>query len=87
MTGGWNVQGSPNPCQVQANNSGCATNPFCYQDRWVKVEIELPADYDCDATNNCWWKVNYAYSGGVTDTTTWRAYIIGNPIHLVPSGP
>jgi len=33
---------------------------------------------------SCWWKMNYAYSSGVNDTTTWRAYMIGNPIHLVP---
>jgi hypothetical protein len=24
------------------------------------------------------------YTSPVNDTTTWRAYMIGNPIHLVP---
>jgi hypothetical protein len=28
--------------------------------------------------------MNYSYPTGVNDTTTWRAYILGNPIHLVP---
>jgi hypothetical protein len=82
MTGGWNLQGSPGSCQFQADNSNAALN---YNDRWVKVEMRIPDTYDCEATNNCWWKVNYNYTGGVSDTTTWRAYIIGNPIHLVPS--
>jgi hypothetical protein len=45
--------------------------------------MDLPPEYAC-AT--CWWKMNYVYTpGGVNDTTTWRAYMIGNPIHLVPS--
>lgn len=54
-----------------------------YNDRWVKFEMDLPSDYSC---TDCWWKVNYAYGGSIpNDTTTWRAYINGNPIHLVPS--
>jgi hypothetical protein len=44
--------------------------------------MDLPSDYAC---TNCWWKMNYGYASGVNDTTTWRAYIRGNPIHLVPS--
>jgi len=27
--------------------------------------------------------MNYIYPGGVEDTTTWRACVIGNPIHLI----
>jgi len=27
--------------------------------------------------------MNYVYTSPVNDTTTWRAYMIGNPIHLV----
>ena len=53
-----------------------------YNNQWLKFEIELPTTYSC---STCWWKVNYVYPGGATvsDTTTWRAYIVGNPIHLV----
>ncbi len=82
MTGPWTDQGQRTPCQFQANNSDPNLR---YDDRWVKLEVSLPATYDCEsAGNNCWWKINYNYSGGVNDTTTWRAYIVGNPIHLVP---
>jgi hypothetical protein len=83
MTGGWTDQGQRSPCQFQADNSNPA---LTYQDRWVKLEVSVPANYDCEAAgDNCWWKINYDYTGGVNDTTTWRAYIVGNPIHLVPT--
>jgi RNase P subunit RPR2 len=47
----------------------------------MTFRIELPITYTC---SDCWWKMRYAYPAGfsVTDTTTWRAYIEGNPIHL-----
>jgi hypothetical protein len=62
------------PCQE-------VVTPGEYNGRWLKFEMDLPATYSC---TNCWWKMNYAYTSGVNDTTTWRAFIIGNPIHLVP---
>jgi hypothetical protein len=84
MTGGWDFEGSPGNCRLQADNDDA---DLSYNDRWVKFEIQLPEGYDCESFNNCWWKINYAYSGGVRDTTTWRAFIVGNPIHLVPIDP
>jgi hypothetical protein len=47
------------------------------------LEINLPDIYSCV---DCWWKVNYNYPGAVFDTTTWRAYMLGNPVHLIPLG-
>jgi len=47
---------------------------------WIKYEIDLPATYSCTF---CWWQMQYNYPGGVNDTTTWRAYMIGNPIHII----
>ncbi len=47
---------------------------------WIKYEMDIPATYSC---TDCWWKMQYNYPGGVNDTTTWRAYMIGNPIHIV----
>ncbi|MGH8872964.1 MAG: TadG family pilus assembly protein [Acidimicrobiia bacterium] len=54
--------------------------PQEYHRRWLKFEMDLPPEYAC---TNCWWKMNYVYTSPVNDTTTWRAYMIGNPIHLV----
>ena len=56
--------------------------PQEYNGRWLKFEMDLPVSYSC---SSCWWKMNYVYTSGVNDTTTWRAFIVGNPIHLVPS--
>jgi len=61
------------PCQE-------TVTPQEYHDRWLKFEMDLPPEYACTV---CWWKVNYVYPSGVNDTTTWKAYMIGNPIHLV----
>lgn len=53
-----------------------------YNGDWLKFEMDLSSTYSC---TDCWWMMNYDYSGGTQDTTTWRAYILGNPIHLVPT--
>lgn len=63
-----------------------ATTSGEYHNRWLKFEMDLPTTYSCNqAAGECWWKINYVYPGGasVQDTTTWRAFMIGNPIHLV----
>jgi hypothetical protein len=77
-TASWSLQqtvSAGSPCQE-------SVAPSEYHRRWLKFEIDLPAVYTC---TTCWWKMNYSYPSGVNDTTTWRAYMIGNPIHLVPS--
>lgn len=85
MTGPWNFQGTRTPCRFQADNSAAGQAAgLHYDDRWIKLEVPLPSTYDCDyAGGECWWKVNYDYTSAANDTTTWRAYILGNPIHLV----
>ena len=72
----WTLQSSPSTCQE-------SVSPNEYNNRWLKFEMDLPADYSC---TTCWWKVNYSYPSAVNDTTTWRAYVIGNPVHLIPNG-
>jgi hypothetical protein len=67
------------PCSIDATRPG---NNF--NGRWVQAIINLPDTYSC--TTDCWWKIRYNYGGTTNDTTTWRAYILGNPIHLVPNG-
>lgn len=65
-----------------------STEPSEFHNRWLKFEIDIPPTYSCNDTvvpSECWWKINYDYPSDaeVNDTTTWRAFIIGNPIHLV----
>jgi hypothetical protein len=72
----WNLQ------QTIPSGSNCqeTVSPGEYNGRWLKFEMDLPPAYTC---TNCWWKMNYSYPTAVNDTTTWRAYMIGNPIHLI----
>lgn len=48
---------------------------------WRRREIILSDTYSCGAS--CWWTATY--SGPVTDTTTWRAYVEGAPIWVIPN--
>jgi Putative Flp pilus-assembly TadE/G-like len=75
-TSSWTLQ------QTIPSGGSCqeAITPGEYNARWLKFELDLPPTYSC---TTCWWKMNYIYPGGVEDTTTWRAYMIGNPIHLI----
>lgn len=64
-----------------------STTASQFHNDWLQFEIVIPADYECDeevVPSECWWKINYDYPSDseVQDTTTWRAFIIGNPIHL-----
>ena len=56
-----------------------------FDGRSVTVDIPIPANYTCNSAvaSECWIKVRAAFPGGVTDTTTWSAAILGNPIRLV----
>jgi hypothetical protein len=74
VTDDWVLKASPVDCAEEVI-------PQEYNGKWLKFQVVLPEDYSC---TDCWWKMNYDYSGGTQDTTTWRAYMLGNPIHLVP---
>ncbi|MGZ8785549.1 MAG: hypothetical protein ACXW1Y_08310, partial [Acidimicrobiia bacterium] len=73
----WSSPTTLTPCRFFANNNGGAND---YNGDWIKLEMTL-SSYACGA--NCWWKLNYNYSNNVNDTTTWKAYIVGNPVHLL----
>jgi len=76
-TAAWGANTTLTPCRFFANNNGGADD---YNGDWIKLEMDLNS-YVCGT--NCWWKLNYNYSNNVNDTTTWKAYIIGNPVHLL----
>ena len=73
--------GTPDVVITPPGNCQESVSPGEYNGRWLKFEMDLPVGYSC---TNCWWRMNYAYPSDMNDTTTWRAYMIGNPIHLVP---
>ena len=48
------------------------------------VTIPIPFGYtrqDRDP-EGCWLKLNYLFAGGVSDTTSWNAFLLGDPVRL-----
>jgi hypothetical protein len=69
-------------CQISGVSSSGG-----YDGQWVAWEIPVPPGYTCDVSTalGCWVKLKFAYPAGtnVTDTTTWSAYILGEPVRLI----
>ncbi len=70
--------------------SGCKitnVSSASFNGQWVTWEIPIPADYTCTSSDplGCWTKLQFIYPPGtnVSDTTTWSAYILGEPVRLV----
>ena len=68
--------------------SNTSNNPGpSYNGQWVTWEIPIPGTYTCNATDplGCWTKLQFVYPAGtnVSDTTTWSAYILGEPVRLI----
>lgn len=80
----WSLIGTLTPCSVSVNNSQPLSSPQNFQNKWFKLEAVLPSTYSC--SSNCWWQMAYVgFSQPPRDHVTWRAYVEGNPIHLVPA--
>jgi hypothetical protein len=72
------------------NVSGTGTQPYTglnsnskYNDRYMVLDITLPANYTGLYGTKTWWKVRYAAGSNPTDRTTWSVNIVGDPVHLV----
>jgi Flp pilus assembly protein TadG len=76
--GSWTNSG---PCSMITRNPSAATANL-YNGAWLAIRIQVPDGYTC---TDCWWKVRYDFgaNGTPTDRTTWRAAILGDPVHLV----
>ena len=49
------------------------------------VTIPIPGGYECndDDQQGCWVKIKYQFTGGISDTTSWNAFLLGDPVRLV----
>jgi hypothetical protein len=67
-------------CRLNNVSSGTG-----FQGRIVQVDVPIPDNYTCDSAlpTGCWTKVLADFPGGVSDTTTWSASILGSPVRLV----
>jgi hypothetical protein len=75
---------TPSTCSLNnVSNQGSMS----YDGRLVTVDVPIPDNYTCQSTQNsgCWFKIAMIYppATNVTDTTTWTATVVGNPVRLV----
>jgi hypothetical protein len=69
--------------------SGCTVSNMTNGDfngRLTSAKVTIPTNYTCNSSdpNGCWFGVNIGFSNGTpTDTTTWTARVLGNPVRLV----
>jgi hypothetical protein len=70
--------------------SGTGTQPYTglqssskYNDRFITIDIPLPANYTTVYGTKTWWKVRYNVGSSPTDRTTWSVNIVGDPVHLL----
>jgi Putative Flp pilus-assembly TadE/G-like len=78
----WGPPGPISGCQITGVND--VHNNWNAQ--WSTVTIPIPAGYTCDDgdPNGCWVKIDYLFpTGGITDTTSWNAFLLGDPVRLV----
>lgn len=54
-----------------------------YNDRYLTLDVPLPANYEAVYGSRRWWKVRYTAGSNPTDRTTWSVRIVGEPVHLV----
>ena len=81
----WTRDGSSNLGAATATNCKVTgmTN-YWYNGKLVSVNIPLPDNYTCTISTGCWFKIKYTFSNGTpTDTTTWSANVLGDPVHLI----
>jgi hypothetical protein len=74
---GTTVRSGSGNCRIQTSDGNSFFNGL-----WVTAQVDIPSSYTC--TTNCWWKMEIQ-NGQPHDRTTWKARIIGNPVHLVPN--
>ncbi len=77
---GASLSGNAGTCTL----SNVSTNNG-YNGRIVTIDIPIPSNYTCATSSQtgCWFRVLGDFPGGVNDTTTWSATILGNPVRLV----
>lgn len=71
----------------KGSGDGGPSDPTNYQGNWEVVSVPIPTTYKCqdDDDQKCWFMLQYTYGTGnqPSDTTSWRAWISGDPIRLI----
>lgn len=60
-----------------------------YNDRLIRIEVQLPEDISSAYSGRTWWRVQYTACTGSgctqSDRTTWSVIVRGDPVRLVPN--
>src|SRR6185437_980616 len=69
-TSPWGDNNALPGCQIQGVNNGSGT----WNGQWTTVTVPIPSGYTCNDSdpNGCWVKINYHFTGGLADTTSWN---------------
>ena len=58
-----------------------------FNGQWITLQVEIPDTYSCNDGDplGCWTQLRFTYpaSTNVNDTTTWAAFLLGDPVRLV----
>jgi hypothetical protein len=75
----WGVLNPITDCKITGvNNSGT------WNGQWSTVTIPIPSNYTCNDGDplGCWLKIDYQFASTINDTTSWNAYLLGDPVRL-----
>ncbi|GMQ85588.1 MAG: hypothetical protein BMS9Abin07_1155 [Acidimicrobiia bacterium] len=80
----WVATSTTPPSNKTSGSGPCTINASAkkFNNELITITVEIEDDYTCSG-DACWFRIRYDYVGLVKDTTTWTAYITGNPIRLV----
>ena len=67
-------------CSIGVNNAS-------FNGQWVTFDVPIPVTYTCteSSATGCWFRLSVVFPQGtsVNDTTTWSAYILGEPVRII----
>jgi len=80
--------GSGSTNQIRVDGSGPQPGPgryygWRYNDRQLRIRIELPREYTLAYGSRTWWRIQYRFGADPVDRTTWSVSVIGDPVRLV----
>ncbi len=79
-TGTGKVTGDVTNCELTGVSSDNGWNG-----KAQTIRVPIPDTYNCTLAEAgaCWFRLQVAFPGGVSDTTTWSARIDGDPVRLI----
>jgi hypothetical protein len=73
-------------CQITGVSNSSSPGPS-YNGQWVMFQVPIPDTYTCNDADplGCWTRLRFSYPSGTTvnDTTTWAAFMLGDPVRLI----